>query len=199
MAIQISMKQIDEAEAAALAARRDLLLPKPIATAGGQMLCWRGRIMRALELAEKAYQDGDKAKVELIQNGIQQLRDGMDKAEKLAGKTKEAYLKLCEDAGVQPDPLNVGRCDCEYCNRAADGVPLWAAESRLRAAVFKLVEPDPDHGKPIPVVMMGLQSEEGDRQLWGFLLELANAQYAYAAECERRGQLPQWGAVIKSY
>lgn len=199
MIATVSQMTVDEAKAQALEAKRAYFLPKPIEGAGGMPLCWEGRIMRGMELAEQATQNQQPEMVKRMRDGLERVQAEMDAARLAMDQAVFAYFQLCDRADVAPESLEVGECNCIYCERTRAGDALWAVESRLRAAVFQLTEPDQDHGGlPLPLAYLNMGAE-GEQKAWDLIIELANAQGAYLTACKRRERLPQWGYILRAW
>ena len=186
------MDKLEQAKQTALDAKKALLLPKYIKSADAE-LCWQGRILRGMDLGGEAMSAGDKDKVEVIRLAIQQVEKEMDIARETATDTEKAYRAL---GGTEA--LDVGECNCFYCERNKRKDSLWVAESRLRRAVFNLTEPD-DCGKPLPLCYMNERTEEGQKKAWSLFMELCNAQANYLAACTQANQMPAWGYILRAW
>lgn len=193
----VSKKQIDEAKQAALIAKQAWLLPSYVKSANAE-LCWSGRILRAMDLANEALIEGDTEKVEKIKGAIPQVEQGMDAAREKAVAAEMTYEKLCTSANVQPEQIDVGQCKCAYCNRAEAQNGLFMAESRLRRAVFNLTEPD-DCGMPAPLCLMSQETDEGQKEAWALFVELCNSQASYLAACKQSNRRPEWGYILRAW
>jgi hypothetical protein len=142
-------------------------------------LCYRGRIMRGMELAAKAQADGDKALCEKLKAAIVALEDELDQLEQ----------KILQAGGGTVEP-----CDCRYCTQNQD--VLYMAESRLRRAVFSLTEPDID--SKIPDALAAYQNGKGEviKQL---AEKVAAAQHNYFVVCQQFNVAPAWGQILKAW
>lgn len=147
--------------------------------AAQEKLCYRGRIMRGMELAAKAQAEGKKDLCEQIKRAIVTLEAELDDLERQI---------LAAGGG------STGPCDCRYCTQN-QGV-LFMAESRLRRAVFCFTEPDLETGLPDPLVAY----QDGKREMIAELAErVAAAQNNYLVVCRQFGVMPAWGRVLKAW
>lgn len=138
-------------------------------------LCYRGRILRGMELAAKT--DDTELRGQ-IKNAIVALENELDELER-------QILKL--GGGT------VAPCTCRYCTQNQD--VLFLAESRLRRAVFSLTEPD-TRGLPDPLSAY----QAGQTEVIGKFAEaVAAAQHNYFVVCQMFHVLPEWGRVLKAW
>jgi hypothetical protein len=187
------MQPLEALKQAAIEAKKNLYLPKLIKSANME-LCWQGRIIRAHDLTNEALAAKDTAKVEMLTTAIKQLQNQMDSAGQAYDRALQAYLQMGGDA----KDLDVGECACAYCERGKMQDAYFLAESRLRSAVFELIEPD-EQGVPLPLSLMSKGTEEAQKQAWSLFVALCNAQANYKRACEQFNKLPAWGYVLRAW
>lgn len=187
------MQPLETLKQAVIEAKKNLYLPKLIKSANME-LCWQGRIIRAHDLTNEALAAKDTAKVEMLTTAIKQLQEQHDQAGQAYDRALQAYLKMGGDA----KDLAIGECTCAYCERSKMQDAYFLAESRLRAAVFELTEPD-EGGVPLPLSLMSKGTEEAQKQAWALFVSLCNAQANYKRACERFNKVPAWGYVLRAW
>lgn len=144
-----------------------------------EKLCYRGRILRGMELASKAMTAGDTERCEQLKAAIVAL---------------EAELDQLEKQILQAGGGAIEACDCRYCKRNQDA--LFMAESRLRRAVFALTEPDVEAG--VPDTLLAYQAGKMEI-IKGLAEKVAAAQHNYYVVCQQFGIIPAWGQVLKAW
>ncbi len=138
-------------------------------------LCYRGRILRGMDLAAKT---DDLVLRAQIKNAIVAMEDELDQLEK-------QILQLGGGA--------VAPCTCRYCTRNRD--VLFLAESKLRRAVFELTEPAMDG---LPDTLTAYQ--DGKPDVIKTLAErMAAAQHNYYIVCQMFNHMPEWGRILKAW
>lgn len=185
----VSPAQIEAAKQKAIELCRLAYAPQPVA---GTMLCWKGRIARAMDLMSTAYAVGDEAEMAKLRHGIELLTKEAQKADSEAQGAASAYASLCARAVCRAEPL-YEPCTCEGCALATAQEHCFAAEYALRKACFDLLKPyDATDRLPYLIHLM----EKDTQRLWAMLNTIGKAQMAYADACEAFGKRPDWHKVL---
>lgn len=130
--ITVSKAQLQRAEDALRKALDAAYGPMDV---NGKSLCWDGRIAQAVEKANGLISSGKltKDKVDSIIAGFQLEQR---KATAAVTVAHEEYIKLCADAGIDPQLPQRPQCPCSTC---ADMMRYQAAEA-LMAAIAAMLE-----------------------------------------------------------
>ena len=187
------MTPLQQTKQAAIEAKKNLYLPKPLKNVGLE-LCWQGRIKRAHDLANDAFQKKEADKLKKLTEAIAQIQHEYDEA----GIAYDRALKAYQQLGGDPADLDVGECTCPYCQHDKQQEAMFMAESRLRSAVFELTEPD-EGGDPLPLALMRQGTEAAQKQAWSLFMDFCNAQANYKRACEQFGRVPSWGYILRAW
>lgn len=138
-------------------------------------LCYRGRILRGMDLAAKTDDIGLRGQ---IKAAIMSLEDELDQLEKQI---------------LQLGGGTVAPCTCRYCTQNQD--VLFLAESKLRRAVFEMTEPAMDG---IPDTLAAYQDGKPD-VIKRLAERMAAAQHNYYIVCQMFNVMPEWGRILKAW
>lgn len=192
-----SMKDIEAAKALAMTTAEQAF--GAVHEAGGEKLCWNGRINRAMKMGRDAANVGNKEKVAELREGINALIDAAYKAEQDATKAASDYTAICLGVGVEVVDIPVrGQCRCSGCKTGEAHVVAFEARDRIRQTLFALLLPS-DMGKmPRLVELVEAVGDEAKRsQLWQMVCDLAKAQKDYAEATSLLGENVNWSQILR--
>lgn len=137
-------------------------------------LCWEMRLYRAYLLLS-AEQEGSGLYRSILQ-AVTKLEVAATDADKKAKRARDRYHQLCQEANLDPEPLNT-HCEC-------DGHQFFAAETELRKASAALLVPAP--GSTLPA-FAELSISQDMEKLNPMLNRLVQAQKRFAELGKRLG------------
>lgn len=195
----VSPKQIEESRR--LAADLCLAAYGPQRTSAGEMMCWGGRIAKAIQMGNEAMQSGDNAKMVQVNRALDILCAERTKAENAAEKAASDYSALCASVGTEYDNVYPTQCQCDGCKLSLAQQTARDALHAMREAIYALLTPSED-GKPLPVLVELVEAvgagDEGEyKRLWSMVAAIANAQRAYGQALGLLGERPRWDRVLR--
>ncbi len=195
----VSPKQIEESRR--LAADLCLAAYGPQRTSVGDLLCWEGRIAKAMQIGNAATQAGDNGKLAQVNQALDILCKERTKATSAAEKAASDYGVLCASVGVDMADVYPAKCTCDGCKLSLAQQTARDALHSMREAIYALLLPSED-GKSLPVLVelaeaVGKGDEVQYKQLWAMVSAIANAQRAYGQALGVLGERPRWDRVLR--
>lgn len=171
-------QKLTDALADVRAKARALDLPHDVPNTGGMRLCWSMRLTRAFRIAGESDNPA-------VHKAVNALVDEVNAMQREFNTAMDRYRTLCNQANIEPEPLNTPRCDCV-------GHRWIAAEQELQSAMWDLLLPD--RGQSLPTLAR-LVSERNNEEISKHLQRLAQAQVKYRDACLAFGETPKWSTV----
>lgn len=195
----VSPKQIEESRQRAA----DLCLAAygPQRTSAGEMLCWSGRIAKAMQMGNQAMQAGDNGKLAQINKALDILCKERTKAANAAEKAASDYGALCAGVGVDMADVYPAACTCDGCKLSLAHQTARDALHSMREAIYALLLPAQD-GEPLPLLVELVEAVSGGnevqyKRLWNMVTAIAHHQRAYGQALGTLGERVDWQRVLR--
>lgn len=165
-----------------------------------KLLCWNGRLHRALALAEELRRTGDLTRLAQVEGALKQIGEQMRVAQERAAAAEADYCALCALAGVEPE-LPAVECNCEGCRAQMAVHEAARAAYEVREAVWALLGAAVGERPEVVKLLRRAQMETKEGKtaardaLWKALATIVGAFEAYEAACVAAGEAPDWRGV----
>ena len=175
--------------------------PQPVKQPDGSvlMLCWSGRIQRAIHVANQLYRRGEKQKAQAVYELIRKFDRQASKAVEEANRAMRDYVSVCTTVDKPAENIEIpAECDCVGCQLGKRQQRFLEAEAQLRRAVFALLGPE-DIGDEYPILVdlvEAVGNEPKRKKLWQLIENVARAQKEYGDAARAFDVKPDWLKVF---
>lgn len=198
MSARMKTAQIDEAFQRAANACAAAYSAQPVRQIDGStlMLCWAGRIDRALDkLATVRAEGGDAIKV---QTAVDMLSASACTAMKDAEALASHWAAMAAAAGQQVDAMACypSQCQCSGCTTQRQRQAVAITKAQATEAVYRLLD---GIGSDAPRLLGYIEgaADAGQRDLlWRALKRIADAMVAYREAAQAAGEAVDWRGVL---